>query len=539
MNLSKQTWALLIVGIFAHLMILQQYIFRMWGLAHYQFFPIVLMAAAWLFADRLDEIRRVRSTPQASTRRFLMLAVLLLVFVSTLLNSSFVGWLSLILFLVTLVYAMFGNGVKAAMPVFILLMTITPLPLQLDQDLIIRMQQVASSFASWLLDSLGVLHFQQGIVLVSESNQFLAEEACSGIRSLFSAVSAIIFVGLIYRYPIWRHLINVVQTIVWVLFGNSLRIAIVVMADSSAFPVSTGWRHEMLGLLTFLLILTMAISFDRLIRLIFPFKVSSPRELPSTKKKGQPSQEVELEAGFGWAWVVALFVIGIFGVRLMFLSGSAITGSNFAALDFPVRNDLSTSIGTWTVFDFEHRVRGREDIQGENSFIWSMQRGEQISRVSVDCQWNDFHDLSYCYTGLGWRVKTDHFYPRMGEESMTALNESYTRLILSKPTGERGLVLFRGLDQFGDEVQPPVKMSQNTLIHVREKLINSLRTAIGMSPLESIRMSTFAPPVTTVQLIILPDKPMDDAMLSDMTTLFQQVKNQIRNSSRFGDQAAP
>ncbi len=529
------------MGVLAHFLVLKEYFFRMWSLAHYQFFPLALMAAIWLFLDRKDEIFRSSTQPNRSVQSGLMLVIVAMVSLATLINSSFIGWISFVLFLATTFYSCVGReGLKRSIPVLIVLLLITPLPAQLDQDLILKMQYLASGLASWVLDTAGILHLRQGVMLVSEANQFLAEEACSGIRSLFSATAAIVFWGLLHRYAWWRHLINCVQTIGWVLVGNAVRIAVVVLVeDKTAISVSTGWQHEFLGVLTFFVIFGLALSFDRLVRLFVPIKSRG------TSRRGQKAEVKErplatanvgsLEMPNANYWIVMFGLIGLLALRLSMTTVGTPISDSLASLDFPRQSDLSAQLQSWNVSEYRHINRSREDIQGEDSFIWVLKNGSHRAQLSMDCQWRDFHDLSYCYTGLGWRVETEHRYQDLFSKHNAAPSEqiNYSRLQLSKPTGERGIVLFCGLDQTGKEVQPQIKLGQNTWVHIREKMINSLRVACGLAPLESIRNSTFKPPVTTVQLICVPQGPIDAKLMQDLESVFFAAREQFKKSVRF------
>jgi exosortase len=109
-----------------------------------------------------------------------------------------------------------------------MLLVIRPVPGSLEQLLTINMQKVASTLAGNILNIMGVLHYKQGVVLKLVGQSFMAEEACSGVRSLFSSITAIVFLGLMNRYHWSRHLFNVMQTIMWVVVLNAFRIAVVV-----------------------------------------------------------------------------------------------------------------------------------------------------------------------------------------------------------------------------------------------------------------------------------------------------------------------
>ena len=101
-------------------------------------------------------------------------------------------------------------------------------------------------------------------MLITEKKQFFAEEACSGVRSLFSSTAAISVLGVYLSYPWWRLIFNLIQTTIWVLVGNALRIATVVyVADSWTDSIASGPAHELLRLGVFLFIFVLALSTDR------------------------------------------------------------------------------------------------------------------------------------------------------------------------------------------------------------------------------------------------------------------------------------
>src|SRR5690606_16557853 len=104
-----------------------------------------------------------------------------------------------------------------------------------DERLIVSMQLTASDLSSRFLDGLGVIHFRQGVILQTADTRFLTEEACSGIRSLFSTWAVVAIASIALRHRWWRLGINMIQTVPWVLIGNVLRI-VAVVGLSSSYP---------------------------------------------------------------------------------------------------------------------------------------------------------------------------------------------------------------------------------------------------------------------------------------------------------------
>jgi len=220
-------YILFATAVLAHLPIGYEYYRRMWSGAHYQFFPLLMVAAAWMIADRLVESKP--RTPKTGLSYWLLLADLVLLTLAALMFSPFLWILSVLLLIVVYVYDRWGwQGVRYTSPAWLLLFFVVPLPSNLDLKLVNKLQFLSSQLASYILDAFGQVHFREGVILITEKKQFFTEEACSGIRSLFSSVSAMAIFGVMMRYSWQRHLFNAIQTILWVVIGNAVRIALVV-----------------------------------------------------------------------------------------------------------------------------------------------------------------------------------------------------------------------------------------------------------------------------------------------------------------------
>ncbi len=114
-----------------------------------------------------------------------LIAIVLGLTIASLLGLALTGWLSFLAFLAIMIYASYGSrGAVGLGPCLHHVVVIKPLPTFLEQTLTIGMQKIASLFAGCLLNMMGVMHFQQGVVLVLVGKSFMAEEACSGfVRS--------------------------------------------------------------------------------------------------------------------------------------------------------------------------------------------------------------------------------------------------------------------------------------------------------------------------------------------------------------------
>ena len=118
-------------AVLAHLPIGYEYYRRMWSVGHYQFFPLLMVAAGWMIADRLLESRQRK--PKSSLNYWLLLVDLVLLALAALMFSPFFWILSLLLLIVVYIYDRWGwKGVRHTSPAWLLLLFIVPLPSNLD-----------------------------------------------------------------------------------------------------------------------------------------------------------------------------------------------------------------------------------------------------------------------------------------------------------------------------------------------------------------------------------------------------------------------
>ena len=503
---------------------------------HYQFFPIFVVGIVWFFISDFKEISDDTSVGSDRISTFVYVLIALLLGLATIVNSSFLGAISFWIFLATTVYWLMGmDGLRRSLPLLLLLLLIIPLPAKLDELLIFRLQFLASQLGSLILDGLGLVHFREGVILVTENDQFLTEEACSGIRSMFSSLTGIGFYCLISYYKVWRYLFNFVQTIFWVVAGNGLRIALVVfISDRYTRAIATGIGHDLFGLLMFVFIMAMAISTDRLLQsVLHPGRVDL--EEPSPASDQAPSQAISqrLFSKFGFASIafvlypvlISTFAIGTLVSinKLTYQNGIWITG--LPRLSQPSQNDLTTKL--WQIQDFEFVQREEGGIQAEDSSIWTLSQSELEARFSLDCPWEDWHDLSHCYSGLGWTVELEHVFDNLGEE------QGYSILRMSKPTGEHGIVCFSCVDKSGSEVVPRFTGGFFSFQSVYRQIVETLFNNLGFENNGSGK--GIGLPVTTFQLVCERGQEFSDEDHEDIKELFFECRKSLLNSSRFSN----
>jgi exosortase len=552
-------WILLLVGLLAHATLLWAQFQWMWSAQHFQFFPMALMAAAYLAYKRRGLLWPPRTTddsdppvlqmPLPSSRRLPVSVGLALVsialFFAIALQYPLVGWLCFLAFTAILLFGSYGmHGVWVMMPVYVVLLVIKPLPQFLEQPLTIRMQQIATQLASFLLDLVGVLHYKQGVVLVSVGKSFLAEEACSGIRSLFSSITAIVFWGLLNRYSWRRTCVNVVQTVFWVLALNAVRIAVVIFIEEKlGFSIATGWRHDVVGVVVFFFIFGMVLSMDQLLASLIEPRINDETDEMIEESK-QHIPKIGWMQWLRWpgnrtslvAWCALFGFIALFGGPLIFMQPDHASGNTQATgLALPDEEYLPDELSGWKLDDFEHVTRPEQDLQGSDSFVWTYRDQAERVLVSLDGSFDDYHNLQVCYWAIGWQVTSDAFYTPITKRIQNEIDDSgeFTLLRLDKVTGEQGLVIFSAIDRHGNIVPKPLTAIKDKMIFLMDRFENSLRFAAGLAPQASQQLTKFVPPVSTIQVVYMPSHSIEETEVDRLRAFFFEIRERLQQSPRF------
>ena len=540
-NQFSLTKLLFLVAVLAHVPLGLEYAARMWRVGHYQFFPMLMAVVGWLIYDRVSAVPRSDSS-QRSGRILILLALDgLLLIAATILYSSLLWIISLMFLIMIAIFERSGwMGIRAAWPAWLLLAFAIPLPLNLDLKLITKMQFVASQLASWMLDSLGLIHFREGVVLVTEKKQFFTEEACSGIRSLFSSLAAIAIYGVLRHYGIWRHIFNLLQTTLWVIVGNAIRIAIVVyVADNWTDAIATGTNHEMLGMAVFLFIFLMALGTDRALNVITGDPTAAIEQLEYSDDmpelagvvvgRGSSSASVPGQPVWQWALILLFGVSMLFSGRLTYAKMAGDARWTYATDEFLLvdRTQLPEKIGEWEVVNFEHALRQDTRLLAPESFLWTLTKDDRRVTISLDSPYDDYHELTVCYSGLGWSTEVEHQY---NPDETTDPASNFTKLDLSRPNGS-GIVLFSAHDQTGRLVLP--KEELNYWEDRKVKLLRNIRMALGTLRQENDPLKTdLQLPVSQVQLFC-PSAVSTPETEAELLSLFLQTRRQLLSSPRF------
>ncbi len=142
-----------------------------------------------------------------------------------------------------------------------------PIPALLYSQLTLRLQELATVLAEWMLSAIGIPVIRTGNLLELPSQVLNVAEACSGIRSLLS----LSFLSLVYAYfrdnRTWVRWLLFFATIPIAIGANAIRVAITGVLSEIDTKLAQGAYHEVEGYVVFVIALAALILFHKLINL--------------------------------------------------------------------------------------------------------------------------------------------------------------------------------------------------------------------------------------------------------------------------------
>lgn len=499
------------------------YVRQLWGTEHYQFVPVLFLAACWLTWRRWKSLPADRTLPHSIALRLLGWGGALLLTIAAVAGiSPLLSFIALLSLAIIGLYEWRGAaGLRHFLPVLgVLLLAVRP-PFKWDQAMILAMQGVAAEWASGVLDLMGVRHMISGVVIRLPEQEFFVAEACSGVHSLFATLAFIAVYSAVTHRGFPRVVCLLIAGIFWVLVANILRIlAVVVLSSRYHLPVVDGAGHELLGIAVFVIVISMVLSADRLLMYIVPPRQAMPELIKpefrqTTAVRLEPSGHGRAILAFG---VAACFVLMVSASRML-PAGQTAIGPLFAPVQGLVEvpgDALPTRWDGWEKVAFEFRENDH-DLQGEFSRIWNFRKGRLQVAVSIDGPFEEWHDTEYCYRGLGYTTESrdDHF---LGGDSHEA--GGYTELLIRGNHGSQGYVLFMAYDEAGRALRPPAShhASIARLMGVWKKRI------MGGESHDLAGARIFQ-----VQLLSESALPFSDAEKLELRELFHEMRGRIAN----------
>jgi len=465
----------------------------LWSMPHLQFFPLLFVGAGilvWQYARRLGSLQPGQGKPI-----FWLLGLCwVLLALAGLVMAPSPGTMIALISLPIVGYAWGGwNLLKSLWPALLLLCMIIPIPFGYDQILIRNLRTMATDISSGVLDVLGIDHLPLGNVIEIPGKTLTVEAACSGIQSLYVVLAATLFFVLVTRATLFRSVMLLATAVIWVLIGNIIRLVAVVASYTTwGLDLSSGWPHELLGIVVLFFTLSMIASTDSLYRLtgmlakaiwnnlkLIYNKIQRKRGKSKTRSQGRSSSgspaaepaelssaENLLPAGSGdlgptrlpafertgllrWPVLAAFGILAIGQFVWLWPAISAPYKSLYAVVEkvetLVNSKTMPSAIGPMQDPKYEEQHRELDSDFGEYSKLWNYHFGPYQAIVSVDYPFRGYHDLTICYINAGWTVDQRAIVDGPGGSRLEAS--------LSMPNGRHAFLLYQAFDAQGTPVQ--------------------------------------------------------------------------------------
>ncbi|HEX4153987.1 MAG TPA: exosortase A [Acidobacteriaceae bacterium] len=217
---------------------------------------LVPLFSAFLIWKKRDALRQIPVKPSWAGV-LLVVASIFTLFLGVYGAELFLSRLSLIMLFGGLIWTLAGRAFlrELRFPLLVLLLAV-PLPAVIYNQITFPLQILASKFASAALPLFGVPVLRDGNIIQLPSMQLEVAEACSGIRSLMSLLTAAIFYGYFLEPSPKRRLILALASIPIAVFANGVRIVGTGLAVQYWDPnKALGFFHEFSGWLIFVVCL--------------------------------------------------------------------------------------------------------------------------------------------------------------------------------------------------------------------------------------------------------------------------------------------
>jgi len=384
----------------------------LWSRPAYQFFPLALVAAAMLAYRACRESDGTAQPGSRRTAQILAGLTLLFFLVWNALWSPWLGMITLLLTLVTAVWSCAGRkGLRATVPVLLVLLIITPPPLGLDTRLTLGLRSAAVKMSGCLLDFLRVNHVLEGNTIRLPGKALLVAEACSGINSVMFCSAFCLFWTLWRRRPLYWLLIGIPVTCLLVTLGNTFRITVgAAVSFYRQVDLLSGWRHETFGVLLLLAYCGLILSVDQLMLFLTRRPVSENKVPPAVANSSDfpPKQAAAalppiFDLRFvGWVMASVSLVVLALGIGLGDVRSVLAKPNPGKPRELTLT--LPANLAGWQRVDTKGDSSAVVETVGVRSTQWRFQRAGQQAVVAVDYPLLGFHNVKLCYIACGWRV---------------------------------------------------------------------------------------------------------------------------------------
>ena len=475
----------------AHVPFAVVYFISLWRLEHYQFFPFAIAAFVWLYALRGD---RDVIRPGWVGGIAIVLDIVVLLF------AAATNWIQPTMVAITLYCFAVTRGTREwEFPIPLTRLALLPLllvrpPSKLDTFALQWLQENTTGVASRVLESLGYLHLRRGNIIELPEKQFLVEEACSGVQSLFTVLFLAAFIVCWQRRSLLQGLLLFVAGFIYAGAMNVLRISSIVVAwENWELDLSHGWQHDALGYVALLTAVMLLLSTDRLLHfLLAPFNdhtfgpftgvysnpiIAAWNFVCGGRLLGpQESATSRIPAKLILAASLLLAVsVGGLQVLMLYMGGTGRFDLPESSLVLFQEDMLPSEIEGFTQVSYSTETRPTNSNWGSYSNTWQFRGHGMGVVISCDHPFLNWHYLDVCYIASGWRVSPS--YELQDEPDWHSL----TFAMADERSGRHGRVVYSLFTANGQPMAPvPLGLSMEYLVQrVRQRAAGGIGSLIA------------------------------------------------------------
>jgi exosortase len=428
---------------------------------HYQFFPLALAGAGFLGWSRLKEVPRPLEPGNPGLTKLLLAASLGCLAAATLFWSPWLGTVATFIGGIGVLWWMGGRPLLRAMvPALLLVLTIIPPPMNADTRAIEHLRVLAVTWSSHLLDVLGVTHSLSGNVIELPGQKLLVDEACSGINSVLVTLAACLFYGLWRRRSAVSILVCLGSTLAVVLLGNLARITVGAwLRFRYDIDILSGRPHELVGLVLFVIYLTMIVSTDQV--MVFLTTPSRPQPAPPESpparaaadrkpRSGALTRSWAQAAGYGFA-LLGLVSVGVWAIERQRSKAPIVPPKS--ALRAGATFALPEQIGEWKRLTTEVPPLQKIETRGIFSQVWHYRRGDTLASLAIDYPFQGYHELAKCYVLRGWDLREQRVRIQQGTNAVPPFAE----MRMQNDLGMHGTLWYALVDERGRWLPRPTR----------------------------------------------------------------------------------
>jgi exosortase len=510
--------------LFAHLPLLLIQFRELWFHPQYKCFPIILAGTALL------AVAGFRTAPPCQpgskwALRLLMFGAWSLLAVSALFCSP---WLSVVSLLAAAGAFIFGVGGKTLFrhmfPAWAYGWLLVSPPMGLDEPLLSFLRSCTSRASSGVLDLLKVYHVLFGNVIEVNGKRLLVDEACSGIHSFFALVPVVIFYVFWTRRPLSWSVLLVIAAAGWALVANIVRVTgITLFASRWEIDLTTGWKHEVFGLLVYAVALGLLISTDRFLS----FLTADVQAWPTSEENEAARHHLPRFRDTGLAWWLVVPAFGLLAVANAAILWQFIRWQSTETLSvqFPALKAelLPARHLNWTQTGFATIHRENDPEAGEYSQAWRYRWGNRDVVVSLDYPFRGWHDLSACYMSQGWELSEGKLSPI--DVSRGGPNDAFFEVRIKRPIEIHGCLMFAVFDASGRVLRP----GDPELVEAGGELVKRFHSRFDESwyHVSPENFPEVTAPSYQLQVCVTGDIPLSPEELEETRGFFRQLLQTI------------